>query len=96
MDLKKLSFIKIIAVVSPGEDAILENWQVTLSYLPTTLQVSTENRHKTVHEELDTAKCVHNDYQDARLYSTKINISRSLLYILTGFKRKEMNYGYPR
>lgn len=47
-----------------GEDAILENWQVTLSYLSTTLQVSTENRHKTVHEELVTAKCMHNDYQD--------------------------------
>jgi hypothetical protein len=28
-----------------GVDAILENWQVTLSYLSTTLQVSTENRH---------------------------------------------------
>jgi len=47
-----------------GEDAISENWQVTLSYLSATLQVSTENRHKTVHEELDTAKYVHNDYQD--------------------------------
>jgi hypothetical protein len=47
------------------EDAILENWQVTLPYFSTTLQVSTENRQKTVHEELDTEKCVHNDYQDA-------------------------------
>jgi hypothetical protein len=46
------------------EDAISENWQVTLSYLSTTLQVSAENRQKTVLEELDTAKCVHNDYQD--------------------------------
>lgn len=53
------------------EDKILENWQVTLSYLSTTLQLSTENRHKTVHEELDTAKCVHTDYQDVGLKSKK-------------------------
>jgi hypothetical protein len=46
------------------EDTILENWQVTLSYLSTTLQMSTENIHKTVHEELDTAMCVNTDHQN--------------------------------
>jgi hypothetical protein len=31
------------------------------------LQLSIENKHKTVHEELDTAKHVHADYQDVCL-----------------------------
>jgi hypothetical protein len=81
--------------VAEVEDKILENWQVTLSYLSTTLQLSAENRHKSVHEELDTAKCVHTDYQDVRLTSTKIIISRMFLYIFNGFKRNEMNYWNP-
>jgi len=52
------------ANAAKGEDAISESWEVTLSYLPTTLQLSTENRHKTVLKNWTLQKCVYNDYQD--------------------------------
>jgi hypothetical protein len=80
---------------SEVQEAILENWHFTFSDLPTALQLSIENKHKTVHEELDTEKCVDADYQDVRLKSTIISVSRLLLHTFNGFKTKKMGYWNP-